>query len=193
VGFLNAVAGLIAIGAFYAAAGVSLSLVLGERKQTNDLILLVALYVLPLSGLAILLPGTASLFLGAYSSPFLIWSSLFSYEDVQTLMHSRVLPQLGPTSIKPGVSARMVLASCWFATGAHAAGAFFLTRIACRRFDALVGRTMTFGFAPSRKRIGIILTSIVRSSRCDWGTSRWRRPRSIFMPIFGRRKRPSQR
>ena len=55
LGFLNAVAGLIAIGAFYAAAGVSLSLLIGERKQTNNLILLVVLCVLPLSGLAILL------------------------------------------------------------------------------------------------------------------------------------------
>ena len=40
LGFLNAVAGLIAIGAFYAAVGVSLSLQIGERKQANNMILL---------------------------------------------------------------------------------------------------------------------------------------------------------
>ncbi len=140
LGFLNAVAGLIAIGAFYAAAGACLSLRIGERKQTNNLIVLVVLCALPLSGLAILLPGAASVFLGACSTPFLIWSSLFSYEDVRAAIHSGVLPQLGATSIQPGVSARMVLAACWFATIAHAVGAVILTRMTCRRFDALVGR-----------------------------------------------------
>ena len=140
LGFLNAVAGLIAIAAFYAAAGVSQSLLIGQRKQTNDLILLAVLYVLPLSGLAILLPGAASVFLGTCSSPFLIWSSLFSYEDVRTVIYSGVLPEFGATSIKPGVTARMVLAACWFATIAHAIGAVVLTRMTCRRFDALVGR-----------------------------------------------------
>jgi ABC-type Na+ efflux pump permease subunit len=140
LGFFNAVAGLIAIGAFYSAMGILLSLLIGKRKQINNMLLLVVLCVLPLSGLAILLPGTASVFLGACSPPFLIWSSLFSYEDVQSVINSGVLPQLGATSIKPGVSARMVLAACWFATIAHAAGAFFLTRATCRRFDVLVGR-----------------------------------------------------
>jgi ABC-type Na+ efflux pump permease subunit len=140
LGFLNAITGLIAIGAFYAAAGVSLSLLIGERKQANHMIMLVVLCLLPLSGLAIMLPGSASVLLGFCASPFLIWSSLFSYEDVQSLLRSGVLPQLGETSIKPGVSARMVLAACWVATIAHAAGAFFLTRSTCLWFDALVGR-----------------------------------------------------
>jgi hypothetical protein len=140
LGFLNAVAGLIAIGAFYAVVGVSLSLQIGERKQTNNMILLIVLCGLPMSGLAILLPGSASVFLGACSTPFLIWSSLFSYEDVQSVVRSGVLPQFGETSLKPGVIARMVLAVCWIATIAHASGAVFLTRSTCRRFDALIGR-----------------------------------------------------
>jgi hypothetical protein len=140
LGLLNAVAGLIAIGTFYAAVGVSMSLHIGDRKQTDHMILLVVLCVLPMSGLAILLPGSASVLLGAGSSPFLIWSSLFSFEDVESMIRSRVLPQLGATSIKPGVSARMVLAACWLAVIAHAVGAYFLTRSTCRRFDALVGR-----------------------------------------------------
>jgi ABC-type Na+ efflux pump permease subunit len=140
LGLLNAVAGLIAIGALYAAVGVSMGLQVGQRKQIDSMIILLVLCVLPLSGLAILLPGTASVFLGACSTPFLTWSSLFSYEDVQSLVRSGVLPQLGVTSIKPGVSARMVLAACWIAVIVHAVGAFFLTRSTCRRFDALVGR-----------------------------------------------------
>jgi hypothetical protein len=65
---------------------------------------------------------------------------LFSYEDVHSLVHAGVLPQLGGTSIKPGMSARMVLAACWVATVAQAVGAYFLTRSTCRRFDSLVGR-----------------------------------------------------
>ena len=146
LGFLSAVAGLIAIGAFYAALGVSLSLRIGERKQTNNVIILLVLCVLPLSGLAILLPGRASVLLGACSTPFLIWSSLFSYEDVQSVVHSGVLPQLGGTSIKPGTSARMVLAACWIAMIAHAVGAFFLTRSTCRGFDSLVGRPVRSRF-----------------------------------------------
>ena len=48
--------------------------------------------------------------------------------------------QLGGTSIKPGVSARMVLAAWWIATLAHALGAFYLTRSTCRGFDSRVGR-----------------------------------------------------
>ena len=109
LGFLSAVAGLIVIGPFYAALGVSLSLHIGERKQTNNVILLLALCVLPLSGMAIMLPSNASILLGACSTPLLIWSSLFSYEDVQSLVRSGVLPQLGGTSIKPGMSAGW----CW--------------------------------------------------------------------------------
>jgi ABC-type Na+ efflux pump permease subunit len=146
LGFLNAAAGLIVIGAFYAATGVSLALQIGERKQANHMILLVVLCLLPLSGLAILLPGGASVFWGACSTPFLIWSSLFSYEDVQSMVHAGVLPQLDGTSIKPGASATMVLAACWIATIAHAAGAFFMLRWTLRKFDALVGR-------PIRSRI----------------------------------------
>jgi hypothetical protein len=140
LGFLSAVAGLIVIGAFYAALGVSLSLQIGDRKQINNVILLVVLCLLPVSGLAIMLPSSASILLGACSTPLLIWSSLFSHEDVHSLVHSGVLPQLGGTSIKPGMSARMVLAACWIAMIAHAVGAFFLTRSTCRGFDSLVGR-----------------------------------------------------
>jgi hypothetical protein len=140
LGFLSAVAGLIAIGAFYAALGVALSLRIGERKRINHMIILLVLCVLPLSGLVILVPGRGSVLLGACSTPFLIWSSLFSYEDVWSVVHSGVLPQLGGTSIKPGASGRMVLAACWLATIAHAVGAFVLTQSTCRRFDSLVGR-----------------------------------------------------
>jgi hypothetical protein len=39
LGFLNAVAGLVVIGAFYAALGVTLSMQIGERKETNNMIL----------------------------------------------------------------------------------------------------------------------------------------------------------
>jgi hypothetical protein len=151
LGFLCAVAGLIVIGAFYAALGVSLSLQVGDRKQMNKVMLFVFLSVLPLSVLAFLSPGSASVLLWAISTPFLIWSSLFSYEDVQSLFRSGVFPQLGATSIKPGVSARMVLAAYLLAALAHAAGAFFLTRSTCRRFDTLVGRPVR---SRHRKRDG---------------------------------------
>ena len=105
LGFLNAVAALIAIGAFYAAVGASLSLQIGELKQANNLLLLVVLCVIPISALAIFLPGNASVFPGACSPPFLIWSSLFSYEDVHAAVHSGVMPQFGATNFAPGVSA----------------------------------------------------------------------------------------
>jgi hypothetical protein len=140
LGFFNAIAGLIAIGAFYAAIGVSLGLQVGERKKIEHMIVLVVLCLLPLSGLAILLPGSASVFLGAWSSPFLIWSSLFSYEEVQSLLRSGMLPHFGGTGIKPNVNAWMLLMACWLATAAHAIGAFLLTRTICRRFDEIVGR-----------------------------------------------------
>ena len=140
LGFLNAVVGLSAIGAFYAAVGVSLSLHLSELKQADKMLLYLILCVSPISALAIFLPGSASVFPGACSPPFLIWSSLFSYEHVQSVVHSGVMPQFGATSIAPGVSARVVLGACWIGTIVHAAGAFFLARVTCRRFDAIVGR-----------------------------------------------------
>jgi ABC-type Na+ efflux pump permease subunit len=159
LGFLSAVAGLIAIGAFYAALGVYLSLQIGDRKRIENVMVLVVLCVLPVSGLAIMSPGSASVLLGACSTPLLIWSSLFSYEDVQALVHSGVFPQRGATSIKPGVSAGTVLAACWIATLAHAAGACFLTRSTCRRFDSLVGRpvrSLTLTTAKGRKWFGVL-------------------------------------
>jgi ABC-type Na+ efflux pump permease subunit len=140
LGFLNAVVALIAIGAFYAAFGVSLSLQISELKQANSTLLLVVLCVIPISALAIFLPGNASVFPGACSPPFLIWSSLFSYEDVQSSVRSGALPQFGATGFKADVSARIVLAACWFATIAHAVGAHILASVTCRRFNALVGR-----------------------------------------------------
>jgi ABC-type Na+ efflux pump permease subunit len=140
LGFLCAVAGLIAIGAFYAALGVFLSLQFGDRKKIDHLILLVIPFVVLLSGLAILLPGSASVLLGALSTPFLIWSSLLSYEDVQSLVQAAVFLQPGATSLKPGVGARMVLAAYVLAALSHAAGAYILTQFTCRRFDFLVGR-----------------------------------------------------
>jgi hypothetical protein len=146
LGFLSAVAGLIAIGAFYAALGVALSLRIAERKQTRNMIILLVLCGLPLSGLAILVPGRASVLLGAGSSPFLIWSSLFSYEDIWSVVHLGVLPQLVGTSFRPGTSARMVLAACWLGTIGHAVGAVYLTRSTCRGFDSLVGRPVRSRF-----------------------------------------------
>jgi ABC-type Na+ efflux pump permease subunit len=153
LGFVSAVAGLGAVGAFYAALGVAFALQVDERKRANHLILLLVLCVLPASGLAILLPGGASVFLGVCSTPFLIWTSLFSYEDVRSMVISEVLPQLGGTSIKPGVGARTILAACWVATIAHAAGAVFLTREVCRSFDRLVGRPVRSG---GDRRAGIL-------------------------------------
>jgi hypothetical protein len=140
LGFLCAVAGLTVIGAFYAALGVFLSLQFGDRKKTDHMMLLVVLFVLLLSGPAILVPGSASVLLGALSTPFLIWSSLFSYEDVQSLVQAGKFLQPGLTSLKPGVGARTVLAAYGLAVLVHAAGAYVLTRSTCRRFDLLVGR-----------------------------------------------------
>ncbi len=148
LGFLNAVAGLIAIGAFYAAFGVALVLRIGERRQTNLMIILLILCVLPLSALAILVPGRASVLLGACSSSL--------RHLVVTVLLRRCLVG-GPLGRAPGTwcdehqtrnDARMVLAACWLATIAHAVGAFFLTRSICQRFDSLVGR-------PVRSRLRI--------------------------------------
>jgi hypothetical protein len=140
LGFLCAVVGLTVIGAFYAALGVFLSLHFVDQKKTDHMMLLVILFVLLLSGPPILVPGSASVLLGAFSTPFLIWSSLFSYEDVQSLVHAGRFLQPGATSLKPGVGARMVLAAYGLAVLVHAAGAYILTRSTCRRFDFLIGR-----------------------------------------------------
>ena len=71
LGFAMSVVSLLVIGAFYAALGVLLGLHIDERKRIDHAMLFLVLGVLPFSGLAIFLPGSASVLLAACSSPFL--------------------------------------------------------------------------------------------------------------------------
>jgi hypothetical protein len=139
LGLLASLASLIVIVGFSTAAGVTASLRSRERGSESVIVLLPILLLL--SGLAVLLPGPVGGYVAAGSSSYLpIWS-LLTYEDVHALVHSGAYPLLGASNgIKPGVSARPVMAS-WLTGMTVLAGlTFLLVRWSCRGFDAVVGR-----------------------------------------------------
>ena len=98
-----------------------------------------------LTRIALALPVRLAAALGATflltASPFaLAWSSLLSYEDVHSVVHSGAFPQFGATALQMVVGARTVVGVWLAGTTALGAWAFSLTRAMCRDFDVAVGR-----------------------------------------------------
>jgi ABC-type transport system involved in multi-copper enzyme maturation permease subunit len=140
LGLLASFVGIAATGGCYAALGVYVSLLARDRSAALNLNALLP-FLLATCGLVIQVPGRGSVLLAAASPPFLAFTSLFSYEDVHTLIHAGVIPMYaGPTSFQPGLGARSVLAAWLLGTVAHAVGALYLTRAMCLTFDEVVGR-----------------------------------------------------
>jgi hypothetical protein len=160
LGFLAAVTGLAAAAWFCSALGVSTSLREGGMKRAGHPLALVVRHVAALG---------VTLLVGAISGA-LAWSSLLSYEDVFSVVHSGAFPQFGTmglvgttalqtlmgvpddsrrvqrvllfgtASLQTVVGARTV-AAVWLAgTTALGAGAYSVTRAMCRDFDVEVGR-----------------------------------------------------
>lgn len=142
LGFLLAVAGLAVSAGFFAATGVAVGLYTRGSQDAEALAVLLIVILLPLSGLAALLPGQASLVFGVGSTPLLTWIALVSYDDVQAVIRSGVLPQFANLgNLKPeGLGARLALAAWLLGTIAQAAVGIGVARAARRDFDALVGR-----------------------------------------------------
>ena len=90
LGFLAAVTGLAASAWFFSALGVSRSLREGGMKRAGHPL---ALVVRRVAALAV------TLFVGAISSA-LAWSSLLSYEDVFSVVHSGAFVQFGATALQ---------------------------------------------------------------------------------------------
>jgi hypothetical protein len=154
LGFLAAVTGLAALAWFCSALGVSTSLREGGMKRAGHPLALVVRRVAALG--VILLVGAIS---GA-----LAWSSLLSYEDVFSVVHSGAFLQFGATALQKVVGvpdnlplgarvllfgtgalqtvvgARTVVAVWLAGTTALGAGAYSVTRAMCRDFDVEVGR-----------------------------------------------------
>ena len=130
LGFLAAVTGLAAVAWFCSALGVSASLREGGRKRAGHPLALAARRVAALG--VILLVGAIS---GA-----LAWSSLLSYEDVFSVVHSGAFPQFGTTALQTVAGARTVVGVWLAGTIALGAGAYSVTRAMCRDFDVIVGR-----------------------------------------------------
>jgi hypothetical protein len=159
LGFLAAVTGLAALAWFCSALGVSTSLREGGMKRAGHPLALVVRLVAALG---------VTLLVGAISGA-LAWSSLLSYEDVFSVVHSGAFPQFGATALQKvvGVPDNLPLGArvlgarvLWFGTGALqtvvgartvvavwlagttalGAGAYSVTRAMCRDFDVEVGR-----------------------------------------------------
>ena len=154
LGFLAAVTGLAAVAWFCSALGVSRSLREGGMKRAGHPLALVVRLVVALG---------VTLLVGAISGA-LAWSSLLSYEDVFSVVHSGAFLQFGATALQKVVGvpdnlplgarvllfgtgalqtvvgARTVVAVWLAGTTALGAGAYSVTRAMCRDFDVEVGR-----------------------------------------------------
>ncbi len=141
LGLFASIASLAVMAGFSAAVGVAASL--RSRRRGNEGVVALLPFVLLLSGLAIALPGTVGAYLAAGLSCYLPVWSLLTYEDVHALMHSGAFPLLGaPNGFKPGVDARLLVASWLLGTTTMASLTAILVRSMCRGFDAAVGRPM---------------------------------------------------
>lgn len=156
LGFIAALVGMVVIGGFSAAIGVYACLMADGRRNGLSISAVVP-NLFCLCGLAIILPGRWSVLVAAASPSFLAFSSLFSYEDVHTMIHGSVLPTYaGSSRYKPGLEARWVLALWLIGTLAQAVGALALMRAMSRGFDATVGRPVrpsTLAEKPSRQGV----------------------------------------
>jgi ABC-type transport system involved in multi-copper enzyme maturation permease subunit len=139
LGYVCAIAGLALSGGFFAAWGVRASLWAPDRKRAVERILPLLLVLSAGGFLALVLPlGRAKVFAAACSAPFLIWSSLLSYEDVSALFNSGPLAQLRTIAI---YDKSAVVMTAWLAgTSAYAIGALYWARASLRGFDDAVDR-----------------------------------------------------
>jgi ABC-type transport system involved in multi-copper enzyme maturation permease subunit len=140
IGFLAALAGMGVSAGFLAAAGVCASLWSPDRHQATSravgpLILFLSLAVLPAFW-----PGTASAVLAVVTMPLQTWAALFTYDDVDAVVHGRALPGLVPLGVGRGPGTWIVMAAWLFSIGAQAIAGVLLARSAVRGFDAVVGR-----------------------------------------------------
>jgi hypothetical protein len=156
LGFLAAVTGLAVSTWFCAALGVSSALRPGGMEQVLMPSAWVKeivpgrsggdwLYGYERAGHPLAFPLRLVAALGATflltASPFLLaWSSLLSYEDVHSVVHSGGFPEFGATALQTVMGARTVVGVWLAGTTALAAGAFTNTRAMCRDFDVAVGR-----------------------------------------------------
>jgi hypothetical protein len=94
----------------------------------------------PLALLVRLVVAVGAMYLVVAISVALAWSSLLSYEDVHSVVHSGAFPQFGAKALHTVVGARTVVGVWLAGTIALGAWAFSLTRAMCRDFDVAVGR-----------------------------------------------------
>src|SRR5262249_46689843 len=118
LGFLAAVTGLAMSAWFYSALGVSGSLRQGGMETARH----------PLALLVRLVAAVGMMYLLLAISVALAWSSLLSYEDVHSVVHSGAFPQFGATVLKTVVGARTVVGVWLAGTTALGSCAFSLTR-----------------------------------------------------------------
>jgi hypothetical protein len=156
LGFLAAVTGLAVSAWFYAALGVSSALRPGGMEQVLMPSARVKeivpgrsrrdwLYGYGRAGYPLTLPVRLVAALGATflltASPFaLAWSSLLSYEDDHSMVHSGGFPEFGAMTLQGIVGARTFVAVWVVGTTVLVAGSFSVTRAMCRDFDVEVGR-----------------------------------------------------
>jgi hypothetical protein len=162
LGFVAALAGLVASAWFYAALGTFAAVRSGAAEETAGWsIMLLMLLSATGAGLLWLPPRGLSVLMGAGSMPLLGWLSLVSYDDVRVALRSGEFPRLAEAGIRTGEGALTALAAWLIGVGAHAAAALALTRAAVRGFDAAVGRPVRPGshgspeLAPQTARDGI--------------------------------------
>jgi ABC-type Na+ efflux pump permease subunit len=129
IGFLAALTSLIVYGGFASALGSSNL----SRYHSPEVGYPGSwpLRLLSLIGVFIFVP---------LATPFLAYSSLFTYEDVLAVIHGGPIPQLSSSSLKKVAGAREILTAWILTTTALATLAITTTRESFRVFDAAIGR-----------------------------------------------------
>jgi hypothetical protein len=146
LGFLTALAGLGVTSGFYVALGTYRSLWAPDRKRATEGTIGPVMLLLMTGLLPVVLPSRlTSAWLGALSPPFLAWASLFSYDDLQAAARSGAFPPLAALGVDSSEGFGTVGATVLFGLTAQALAALFLTRAACRGFDAAAGRPIRPG------------------------------------------------
>ncbi len=158
---------------FMIGLGTYMSLLSRDSRQASSRTLIPAL-LLSASFLACCLSSPyATVFLGAFSTPFVNWLCLVSPGEIREVMSGEeTFRQLVKIGLYTYESPSRVLGTCLLAIAGFAAAAFWFSRAAFNRFDRIVGRPEhtrdepVQGLTPSlrrwwRKRPALVSVSIL--------------------------------
>jgi ABC-type Na+ efflux pump permease subunit len=140
IGFVAAIALLIASISFIAALGVHASLVARDVTHATARIILLIIWLTGAFSICYLPTRMTSVAMGASSVPFVNWLCLVSYRDVSEAMGEGVFNYLSTMAIFTNEGPGRVVSTWILAVAGYTAAAAWLTIRAWNRFDRIAGR-----------------------------------------------------